>query len=173
MYNCNRLKPTLALASVLFVAPAWSLQAEEDGPNTRDFLADESRVGSLAGTLIGGALTAHPAGTVVGAVVGYVVGKKSDFTPDEGDRAEEASLAEDVAPAPSAPVNPLTACFGDRGMSATAQVPIKEEGETLVSLVEFQPISGSAVPLQVASAGAPVVDNRRRVISPCYYYSSW
>ncbi len=190
MSETKGLRPSLVLATLLTATPAWAASpadAEHAGPSTRDFLADESRVGGLAGTLIGGALTAHPAGTVVGAVVGYMVGKKSDFTPEEEVAADPQAAGEQHAPATSAPpVNPLAECFGDRSRSqARASVvegSSKGEGSAaggaeLVSLVEFQAIGSAQVPAagstRLASAAPLHADNRRRALSPCYYYSSW
>lgn len=45
----------------------------------RDYLSDSRRVGSLAGSIIGGALSAHPAGPVIGGLIGFFIGKSSMF----------------------------------------------------------------------------------------------
>ncbi|MDP2787758.1 MAG: hypothetical protein Q8O79_06755 [Pseudomonadota bacterium] len=57
----------------------------------RDYLSDPRRSGSLAGSILGGAMFAHPAGPIVGSVVGFFVGKNSMFNEDKA-RAEKASL---------------------------------------------------------------------------------
>ncbi|WP_172840117.1 hypothetical protein [Solemya pervernicosa gill symbiont] len=43
---------------------------------------NDSRVGVIAGTALGGAATAHPAGPVIGGVIGYLFGKNKNFIVD-------------------------------------------------------------------------------------------
>jgi len=40
----------------------------------QEFFDDPPRTGTLLGTVIGGAMTAHPLGTLTGGVVGYMLG---------------------------------------------------------------------------------------------------
>ncbi len=44
-----------------------------------DFLSDRSRTGTLVGSVIGGAVTAHPVGILLGSIGGYLVGKSSIY----------------------------------------------------------------------------------------------
>ena len=57
----------------------------------RDYLSDPRRAGSLAGSILGGALTAHPAGPVIGSLVGFFVGKKTMFN-EEKAKAQQAKI---------------------------------------------------------------------------------
>jgi hypothetical protein len=69
----------------------------------RDYLSDPRRSGSLAGSIIGGALSAHPAGPILGSLVGFLVGKQSMFNEDKA-QAERASVLyarRDIVPQPS------------------------------------------------------------------------
>ncbi|MDZ4263363.1 MAG: hypothetical protein U1B30_13670 [Pseudomonadota bacterium] len=68
----------LAIAALCLAATAPLAQAEGDSSNgARAFLSDPQRVGSLAGTILGGALTAHPIGTLAGSIIGFFVGKET------------------------------------------------------------------------------------------------
>lgn len=53
--------------------------ADKTSDFVKDYLSDSRRVGSLAGSVIGGALTAHPFGPVLGGVVGFFIGKQTMF----------------------------------------------------------------------------------------------
>ncbi len=55
---------------------------------TEDFLSNTSRVGSLVGSLLGGAAYAHPLSPIAGSVIGFFVGKASDFSDDEESEQE-------------------------------------------------------------------------------------
>jgi hypothetical protein len=57
----------------------------------RDYLSDPRRTGSLAGSILGGALSAHPAGPIVGSLVGFFVGKQSMHS-EEKSREQRSSV---------------------------------------------------------------------------------
>lgn len=59
--------------------PAEKGMADQASEYVQDYLSDRRRVGALAGSILGGALTAHPAGTVVGSIVGFIIGKTTMF----------------------------------------------------------------------------------------------
>jgi hypothetical protein len=72
-------------------APAKESSAGEDTSGyIRDYLSDPRRTGSLAGSILGGALTANPAGTIIGSVIGFFVGKNSMYNEDKA-RAAQAT----------------------------------------------------------------------------------
>ncbi|HHJ81210.1 MAG TPA: hypothetical protein ENJ65_06210, partial [Candidatus Tenderia electrophaga] len=76
-----------------------SAYAEENSSNgIREFLSDPHRVGSLTGTIIGGALTAHPAGVVAGSVIGYYVGKKTMHQSTEAQIAQASYTRASIIP---------------------------------------------------------------------------
>ena len=71
--------------------PARSANAGESTSSyVRDYLSDPRRTGSLAGSILGGALTANPIGTIVGSVIGFLVGKNSMYDEDKV-RAQQAN----------------------------------------------------------------------------------
>lgn len=75
---------------------AYADHDEEETPpteNTKEFLSDPSRVGSLTGTIIGGAITAHPVGTLAGSIIGFFVGKQSMFKSPEKQQLAQLSRA--------------------------------------------------------------------------------
>ena len=81
--NRQRLNGLLMVVlSGCLLAPATASHADDTpregvGDHINDFLSDRRRVGSLSGSVIGGALTAHPAGPLVGSLIGFIIGKKS------------------------------------------------------------------------------------------------
>jgi hypothetical protein len=42
---------------------------------TKEYLSDKRRAGALVGSVLGAALTVHPAGSIVGSILGFWVGK--------------------------------------------------------------------------------------------------
>lgn len=82
----NVFKPYI-LASIMCmgVAPNISYAEPDSGISngTREFLSDPKRVGTLTGSILGGALTAHPAGVIAGSIAGFLIGKKSMFKSEE------------------------------------------------------------------------------------------
>lgn len=61
---------------------------EHTSEYVRDYLSDPRRAGALTGSLLGAALTVHPAGTVIGSLVGFFIGKQSMFDEDKA-RAQQ------------------------------------------------------------------------------------
>ena len=66
----------------------------------RDYLSDPRRSGSLAGSILGGAIFAHPAGPIVGSLVGFIVGKQSMHSEDKsrGQRSSVMYARRDIVP---------------------------------------------------------------------------
>ncbi len=68
----------LAITALCLTTTAPLTYAEEDSSNgISNFLSDPQRVGSLTGTILGGALTAHPIGTLAGSIIGFFIGKQT------------------------------------------------------------------------------------------------
>jgi hypothetical protein len=65
---------------------------------TKDFLSDRSRVGSVVGTLLAGASFAHPFAPIGGSIIGFFVGKSTDYTDDDEETAEERFARRSFAP---------------------------------------------------------------------------
>jgi len=81
----------LTLSLCLAASPSLVLAEEEN--TLREFLSDPQRVGSLTGTIIGGALTAHPAGAAAGTLLGFFVGKQSMFETAEQKQTKQSRYA--------------------------------------------------------------------------------
>ncbi len=86
---------TAALISIICTTgllPAATAMAANN--STAEILADEylkgdSNVASITGSILGGALTAHPAGAVVGSVGGYLISKLTQMlTHDENEKTQ-------------------------------------------------------------------------------------
>ena len=117
-----------AIAALGLVATISTAQAAATSENTKEFLSDPHRVGTIAGSILGGVLTAHPAGTIAGSIIGYVFGKSSAFKSEE-----EANLAQlsryakrsiipetalapepETQPTPSTPEQIASYCYGNQ-----------------------------------------------------------
>jgi hypothetical protein len=113
----------------------------------RDYLSDPRRSGSLAGSILGGAMVAHPAGPIIGSVVGFFIGKKSMFN-EEKSREMKASLLyakRDIVPQ-----------YG-QGSSAPTLSFTGSQGITFDSL---SPVNASQVAVSgTASSTAPSLPN--------------
>lgn len=74
----NNSPHLLAIAALCLAATTPLAQAAGDSSDgARSFLSDPQRVGSLTGTILGGALTAHPIGTLAGSIIGFFIGKET------------------------------------------------------------------------------------------------
>ncbi len=152
-----------SMAIALSLACSVSLgHAAESQKNTQEFLSDPSRVGSLAGTILGGALTAHPVGTLAGSVVGFFVGKQSmysetekreSFSPQQYARRsiipEETIAEEEISP------QIMTAQLTDEIESIKLEEPTLDT-PPLAQTVVLAPVT-EAVPEADLPTPAPVV----------------
>jgi hypothetical protein len=66
---------------------------EQTSEQMRDYLSDRRRAGALTGMILGGALTAHPAGTVIGSLIGFFIGKESLFNEDKARAQRQQVMA--------------------------------------------------------------------------------
>ncbi len=183
--NCARVV-LLALSAVLGVTPqvrADALEgdvfvpANEDPGYIEAYLSDQRRVGSLAGSILGSALIAHPAGTVVGSVLGFVLGSQVMLENDEEHDVPRESGATDTLALASPDSSGTSARSGplDEGRAASQAanaMPVTPPGT--VSSYPVPP--GAAHPaapqsreqiMQICALGLPA-DQRLRAM--CYYF---
>ena len=59
---------------------------------TDEYLKGDSNVASITGSILGGALTAHPAGAVVGSVGGYLISKLTQMLTHDEDEETQTEL---------------------------------------------------------------------------------
>ena len=149
-------------------------QSEGISSYIRDYLSDPRRTGSLAGSVIGGAMLAHPAGPFVGSVIGFFVGKKSMFDEDKVRAAQDRAVyaKRDIIPTagtgqdiPSLSFsNPLGITF-DKPATAVAE---KSPPQPLVA--EPASVASGISRAQIAEqcAGKGRQDPRLRGL--CFYY---
>jgi hypothetical protein len=110
-----------ALACALWSFAGTTLASETDAVKSpsvlenssefmRDYLSDPRRTGSLAGSVIGGALSAHPAGPILGGLVGFFVGKQSMFNEDKtrNQQAKVLYAKRDIVPQAGQPAATLS-----------------------------------------------------------------
>lgn len=75
----------------------WSVRQGIDDV-TQEYLSDRRRAGSLAGGLLGGALMAHPAGTLVGSIAGFFLGKATHHDDPTASKADQWQQSRRFAP---------------------------------------------------------------------------
>ncbi len=117
-YRWNFLVITLCLA-----APVSLVYADKNSPGAiNEFLSDPQRVGSLSGIVIGGALTAHPAGAVAGSLIGFFVGKQTKFKNSEKQRQAQINYAQrSIIPTTSRAIKQQTIAFNSGNTYSTQQ----------------------------------------------------
>lgn len=119
-YKKKSLTILLGLACSISLVQA----APSSSENTQEFLSDPSRVGSLAGTILGGALTAHPAGSLAGSIVGFFVGKQSIFkSPEKEKQAQQQHAKRSIIPSAPEPVQLALTPEADVSIDTKETVP--------------------------------------------------
>ena len=139
----------------------------------RDYLSDPRRSGSLAGSILGGAMVAHPAGPIIGSVVGFFIGKKSMFN-EEKSREMKARLLyakRDIVPQNGLGSSMATLSFtGSQGITFDTLSPVNAD------LVAIGGIASSTAPslpnfsseqMAKACSGKSVLSPKFR--SMCFY----
>jgi len=125
----------------------------------RDYLSDSRRAGSLAGSILGGALFAHPAGPILGSLVGFLIGKQTMFDEDKtrGLQAQNLLARRSIVPQDGKGGSIPTLSF------ASAQ------GVTFDTPAAPETVSGlSPQPLQVAiPMAAPSSFSREQIATMC------
>ncbi len=133
----------------------------------RDYLSDPRRAGSLAGSILGGALSAHPAGPVLGSLFGFFVGKQSMFNEDKARETKSGLLyaRRDIVPQNGQAVPTLS-------FASAQRITFDAPGANLENQVPMpgQVISGlSREKIVAMCAEGPNVDPRFRAL--CFYSS--
>ena len=162
--------------------------AEMTSEFVKDYLSDRRRVGSLAGSVIGGALTAHPAGPVVGGIIGFMVGKQTMFEdgPASADVPSVVDVRRAIVPDQGSAVatlsfdDPAGISFAPPVATATATAPHQPTIATVVAPAALapQPLGPPALPGMTreqlagmcASGGAARSDPRLRGV--CFYFQT-
>lgn len=145
--------PLLAIALCL-AGTVPLAQAEEGSSNgARDFLSDPQRVGSLTGTILGGALTAHPVGTVAGSIIGFFIGKQTMHKSTEQQQLVQPSYARRTfAPTtPEATTAPMLALNTAPTATATTLSAVQQQAPEktvapAVSLIASAPATTTLAP---------------------------
>lgn len=156
--------PLLAIALCLSAAaPLAHAEAGASKSNgVREFLSNRERVGSLTGTIIGGALTAHPVGTVAGSIIGFFIGKETMHKTPEQQQLINPSYARrsfvpDTPETAAAPTLALsTATEATPLLTAAIQAPAavvhQAEAAPALALVRPTPAVVKALPPAAAIA---------------------
>ena len=162
----------LGLTGIVPVAHAEqkASAAQSVADTAREFLSDPGRVGSLTGTILGGALTAHPAGTLAGSIIGFFIGKQSMFeSPEKQKLAQIGQVQRSIIPA--APETTARHVFA---LGAAAEPMIAQQGtQNQASVIYTTPERPSALQ-QIA---AYCYGNKGNAMDPivqtlCYYRQS-
>lgn len=89
-----RVQSRLAVVALLLLCSPKLLAQGQGGESgviqdhTGDFLSDPGRSGTIVGSVLGGAMYAHPLAPIVGSVVGYFIGSSTDDTEENGTPAQ-------------------------------------------------------------------------------------
>lgn len=133
----------------------------------RDYLSDPRRAGSLAGSILGGALSAHPAGPVLGSLFGFFVGKQSMFNEEKARETKSGLLyaRRDIVPQNGQAAPTLS-------FASAQRITFDAPGAGVENQVSMpgQVISGlSREKIVAMCAEGPNVDPRFRAL--CFYSS--
>lgn len=87
----------ICTTGLLPAVPAMAANNSANSDGTAEMLTDEylkgdSNVASITGSILGGALTAHPAGAVVGSVGGYLIAKLTKMLTYDEDEKNQTEL---------------------------------------------------------------------------------
>ncbi len=90
----------------------------------RDYLSDPRRVGSLSGSIMGGALTAHPVGPIIGSLIGFFIGKQSMFNEDKVRAKQQQAMAarRDIVPSDDSDMDVIATAGGQDDVGVSAPV---------------------------------------------------
>jgi len=137
--NC-RLKDTcvITIFGVSLLLAASSLRAEERLPaseifsaETKEFLSDPARTGSLLGSILAGAAVANPLAPILGSVAGFMIGKSSAFSDkDKNATRRDAFLNRSLVPEDGLEAISLTGLTGNPSQPAKQLVISEIHGDS-------------------------------------------
>ena len=137
------LASTLTLvSSMTWAAESTAVEesslTERPAEYIRDYLSDPRRSGSLAGSILGGAIFAHPAGPIVGSLVGFIVGKQSMHSEDKsrGQRSSVMYARRDIVPQSNGGIATLS-LSNATGITFDQQPTLKANSATLAAPVSM------------------------------------
>ena len=174
-----------ALCLLACCQTSLALATEDDTPDLqavmsnhmKDYMSDKRRVGSLVGSVLGGAMTVHPVGPVIGSLVGFMIGKRSMYE-GESSRVESTPdrLSSIIPDSPyAAPGEPLS-------LTGSRPAPTFFQPETTLAPLAPEPLTEPppAAPLATgptrATAPAGIAQLCRtpagRGNPACFYHSA-
>lgn len=130
----------------------------EDWGYIEEYLSDQRRVGSLAGSILGGALIAHPAGTVVGSVLGFVLGSQAM----QEDNASNTAAIDETA------TNALALADQDSFGSRSGPGSIGHETSPIANTIPVAPPGTlSSYPVAPGAAHPVAPQSREQIMQVC------
>lgn len=167
----------LALALGMALAAPCAVAADTDGGlgaqtslYIRDYLSDNRRVGSLVGSILGGAATAHPAGPVVGSLIGFLIGKATMHEEDKGRPQLSAAQRSIIPPVSQAVAAPSLSFADPQGVSfdapAPAAMPVRPAAPAVASAPAAQPAAPFAPAALTQQAVLPGL-SREQLAAAC------
>lgn len=157
-WRTGRCALRVMLAALLLSSAAGALAESEDSgllngaaEFTKEYLSDNRRAGALVGSVLGAALTVHPAGSIVGSILGFWIGKT---TMHDDPRAQAEARSED----PLDPRRPIIPAEG----SAVASLSFSEPGEVR----QFASMPSAAAASSAGSLFAPVPEESGMLAMP-------
>lgn len=162
-----------ALADDASGAPDKGL-TEQTSEQMRDYLSDRRRTGALTGMILGGALTAHPAGTVIGSLIGFFVGKESMFNEDKARAQRQQAMAarRDIIPQyDGGQAAPSLSFTHPQAITFSAAAPARPAA-AVTSLALLPPLAApagsvSALPMAAGMTPAAMGLSREQIAAIC------
>lgn len=148
----TRLLAALAVAGAALLLPAQATCAEPAEPglaasfadSTEEYLSDPSRVGSLSGSILMGALWTHPWAPLVGSVAGFFLGKHSDFSRNKEDLESQIAYGQrSIIPAEGETIGAISLYEGGSTIEQPAQTAAIQPAQPATPYTE-QPQSPGA-----------------------------
>lgn len=197
-----------ASVCVLVLAPVAPAGAATDGDKalidvaadfTTEYLSDRRRAGSLVGGILGGALTAHPAGPFIGSLLGFWIGKATMHEKEDKEGVSAVTWVDPRRPiVPESGVSSVAAMSFDGGTvsfdtsfsGADVGVAVRAEPAILAAPAldmmpgaapasPFAPLAGrlpeppSRAQLAMLCAGASADPPDPRLRNACFYFSGY
>lgn len=133
--------------------------SETVSENTREFLSDRARTGSLVGTIIAGAVVPNPLAPLLGSVVGFIIGKRSSYTDEEGTSGDRTLANRGFVPEVGESVPSIAGLANAEGSSSATPNPfarMSSESDAGNQLA-FSEARSNSVPATATANDLPVV----------------